>query len=184
MNDATIQFLNASARKDGFTRGSVDPGVNTIYSSAGIRLLPVGMDIDRDEANDVRVQTNEFLAENAGVDEIIAIEESANIDETANNHDESDQESAPFTDSERDGPLYPAEDLIHESPAPSIVGDTPIGRQYSTRLAAGAIHIAESYRANMTLCFMKKMRMLEERFVASSQSESTGEIQSLRSQSL
>jgi len=127
MNDATIQFLNASALKDGFTRGSVDPGVNTIYSSAGIGLLPVGMDIDRDEANDVRVQTNEFLAENAGVDEIIAIEEPANIDESANNNDESDQESAPETDGERDDPLYPAEDLMHESQAPSIVGDTSIG---------------------------------------------------------
>jgi hypothetical protein len=139
MNDATIQFLNASALKDGFTRGSVDPGVNTIYSSAGIGLLPVGMDIDRDEANDVRVQTNEFLAENAGVDEIIAIEEPANIDESANNNDESDQESAPETDGERDDPLYPAEDLMHESQAPSIVGDTSTGRQYNTRLAAGAI---------------------------------------------
>ncbi len=55
------------------------------------------------------------------MDEIIAIEEPANIDETANNHDESDQESAPETDSERDGPLYLAEDLMYESPAPSIV---------------------------------------------------------------
>ena len=134
----TIQFLNASALKDGFTRGLVDPGVHTI-SSTGIEQLPAGMNIDRDGTDHMRLQTNVFLAENAGVNEISAIDGPANIDEPPINHDESDQESTPETDSERHRPLHPAEDLMHESPKPRIVGDAPIGRQYNTCLAAGAI---------------------------------------------